>query len=372
MRTISVADGRTDAFFSELPEPGQPGPEQVLCRTLQLGICGTDREIVRSGHPKVPPGDVHLALGHECLARVEAVGDQIQNLSVGDLVVPTVRRPVPHPATGASGPEFRLDMEGPWNFTERGIFRQHGFSAPWWLETPEFLLKVDPQLSSVAVLAEPLAVAEKAINEAEILQKARLGAEIWTATPPRVLVLGMGPIGFAAVLAAVARGWPTTLYGRDPQESRRVALCHQLGASYLSAEEVTWQLDDPDADGYDLVIECTGQPQLLVQATGAMANAAIQVWLATGGRGDEALNLSEAMFWGFMRSHILMGCVNSAYRDFEDALKHLAWWKSHNEQALQAVITARVPLDQSLWHFSNRQPQGIKVVVEYPQNGQAS
>ena len=60
-------------------------------------------------------------------------------------------------------------------------------------------------IEDLAVFAEPLAVAEKGINEAHTLQRARLGETCWTGNGPRVLVTGMGPIGFAAVIACVAR-----------------------------------------------------------------------------------------------------------------------------------------------------------------------
>ena len=69
----------------------------------------------------------------------------------------------------------------------------------------------------VAVLAEPLAVSEKGMNEAHLLTRSRLGEDAWSeSAPPRVLVTGMGPIGFTAVLAAIARGWPATMIGRQP------------------------------------------------------------------------------------------------------------------------------------------------------------
>ena len=53
--------------------PPAPAAGEALCRTLELGICGTDREILHSAAPWTPVGEAHLILGHECLARIEDV-----------------------------------------------------------------------------------------------------------------------------------------------------------------------------------------------------------------------------------------------------------------------------------------------------------
>ena len=137
-------------------------------------------------------------LGHECLAEIVLVGAKVTDYRPGDLVVPAVRRPL-------GNQSIRVDMLGLGEFVERGIFHEHGFSCPSWLDRPEHLFRVKRSIASVAVLAEPVAVAEKGINEALVIQQARLGASIWAASPPRVLVTGMGPIGFAAVLAEIGR-----------------------------------------------------------------------------------------------------------------------------------------------------------------------
>ncbi|MFO0943987.1 MAG: alcohol dehydrogenase catalytic domain-containing protein, partial [Pirellulales bacterium] len=126
--------------------------DEVLCRTLQLGICGTDREILHSATPWAPAGDAYLVLGHECLARVESIGPTVTSLKVGDLVVPAVRRSLPKETR-------RLDYLPIGGFTERGIFYEHGFSMPMWLDRPEHLYPVPEAASDIAVFTEPLAVA---------------------------------------------------------------------------------------------------------------------------------------------------------------------------------------------------------------------
>ncbi|MBL9123004.1 MAG: alcohol dehydrogenase catalytic domain-containing protein [Planctomycetaceae bacterium] len=372
MRGIAAVHGSPQPRFVDHPAPRDPGPGEVLCQTLELGICGTDREILHAAEPILPQGDDYLVLGHECLARVEAIGPapagserapladgSTRPLEVGDLVVPLVRRAVePRPE--------RVDFLPFGTYRERGIVAAHGFSVPWWLDRPEYLFRVPRALAPWAVLTEPLAVAEKGINEALVLQQARLGPETWVQRPPRTLVTGPGPIGFAGVLAAVVRGWPTTLYGRDPADSSRAQLARDLGAAYLPASEANFQPDDLQASGYDLVLECTGSEGVLINAARATRASGVIVWLGSSRRPEPTANdLAYIVRDGLLRNHIHLGCVNAAPRDFVDALTHLDQLRQSMPGQLERLVTARVTPDESLWHYEHREPQGIKVVLVY-------
>ena len=370
MLGIAAVHGSTQPRFVERPLPGEPAAGEVLCRTLELGICGTDREILLSEEPILPAGDEHLVLGHECLARVEAIGPpngravrladgSTKPLAVGDLVVPLVRR--------ATQPRSeRVDFLPFGTYRERGIVAEHGFSVPLWLDRPEYLFRVPPDLAPWAVLTEPLAVAEKGINEALVLQQARLGPDTWVAQPPRVLVTGPGPIGFAGVLASVARGWPTSLYGRDPADSSRAQLARDLGADYLPAGEANFHPANLQADGFDLVLECTGSEEVLINASRIVRASGVIVWLGSSRRPEPTANdLAYIVRDGLLRNHIHLGCVNAAPRDFVDALAHLDQLRRTLPGPLERVITARIPPHESLWHYEHREPQGIKVVLVY-------
>lgn len=360
MFAIAAHPSRTEPSLVDLSEPRQPGPNDVLCRTLQVGVCGTDREILHSTEPMTPPNEPFLVLGHECLARVEVVGDEVTSLAVGDLVTPLVRR-----ANQASS--IRPDMLAFGEFVERGIYLQHGFTSPWWLDRPQYLLRVPPGMSDVAILTEPLSVVEKGVNEALILQQARLSSQVWTTVPPRVLVTGLGPIGFAGVLACVARGWPVWVYGRDDETSFRAELVRALGGNYLSgaAHELT-DIPDLESNGYDLVLECTGSDDVMIAAAQAMRSRAIMAWLGSERTPQpKTFNVGRLMRDSLIRNQLIIGCVNSAPRDFEHALQHLEQLRDSHGDALRRIITERVPPQESLWHYTHRQPQGIKVVLEY-------
>ncbi|MGE0610445.1 MAG: alcohol dehydrogenase catalytic domain-containing protein [Pirellulales bacterium] len=359
MRGIAAAPNSLAPRFVDVPEPSSPTAGQVLCRTLELGVCGTDREILHSQQPLAPAGDSFLILGHECLARVEALGPEVTDLAVGDLVVPVVRR-------AFAGAAHRVDMLDFCQFTERGIVHEHGFSTPFWLDQPHYLFLVPPKLRAHAVLTEPFAVAEKGANEALLLQRARLGEDAWSANPPRVLVTGLGPIGFAAAAVCRCRGWPVTIYGRDAINSSRATLAQDLGANYLPATGDEFEPADVERDGYDLCLECTGSDEVMVAAAHALASRAVMVWLGASRVPQPlSLNVARMMRDGLLRNHLHVGSVNAAPRDFHDALEHLGQLHAGTPQLLDRLITARVPPSEALWHYEHRQPQGIKTVVDF-------
>ncbi|MEZ6068982.1 MAG: hypothetical protein R3C10_01670 [Pirellulales bacterium] len=264
----------------------------------------------------------------------------------------------------------RVDMLSWGDYTERGIVSEHGFSAPWWLDRPEFLFPVAEAVRATAVLTEPIAVAEKGIHEAVTLQQARLGEHVWRDTPPRVLVTGMGPIAFAAVVACRARDWRVTVYGRDEPDTSRAELVGALGGDYVPALQSPWAnvavVGDPETAGFDLVLECTGNDRVMTWAATGIAARGVMVWLGSSRRSEAVPHdVATMMRNGLLRNQLFIGCVNAAPRDFRAALDDLARLEHTCPEAIRQLVTDRVGHDEAPWHYANRRPQGIKVVVEF-------
>jgi threonine dehydrogenase-like Zn-dependent dehydrogenase len=363
MFAIAALPGSPAPQLIDIAAPRAPDEGEVLCETLELGVCGTDREILHSLRPHVPVGERRLVLGHECLARVVETGSRVTDIRAGDYVVPLVRRAYDRSSRLA---RERADLLAFGNFVERGIYLADGFSPRYWLDRPEYLLPVAPSLAPVAVFAEPLSVCEKGINEATIVTTARAGEEHWTATAPRVLVTGLGPIAFAGAIAAIARGWPVTVSGRDADDTFRADLMRRFGAAYTCDADALFSPHDVERDGFDLLLECTGSDELMVAASGAVRSLGVIVWLGST-RVPEAkpLNVARMMRDGILRNHLHVGTVNSALRDFRDALAHLAQLQTTHAAELAALFTARVPMEEALWHYEQREPQGIKTVISH-------
>jgi glucose 1-dehydrogenase len=358
MRGIAAWPNQDRATLEELPEPPPPSDQEVLCRTLELGICGTDREILASRRPALPPDSDFLVLGHECLGVIEQVGGEVREFQPGDLVVPVVRRPRP-------GHQRRTDFLAEGEFVERGIYHEHGFSLPRWLDRPEFLIPVPSTLRNLAVFAEPVAVVEKGIHEALLLQTARLGDNDPRWQKPRVLVTGLGPIAFAAILSCRRRGWSVTVYGRDPAESARARLAGSLGAQYARDTDWVTEPEDLERDGWDLLLECTGSDEVLVRTSLSLASCGVAVWLGSSRQPKaRSLPFAAVMRNAVIGNHLHLGSVNAARRDFQAALETLAWVQEHHPQAGGRILTARLKLEESLEHFHERPPQGIKTVID--------
>src|SRR2546423_739150 len=89
---------RDDVRVEEVPEPGAPGPDEVIIRVSACGICGTDLEEYRAGPLFIPVGQPNpltgrqapIILGHEFAGEVVEVGRGVTRLRAGDRVAPDV------------------------------------------------------------------------------------------------------------------------------------------------------------------------------------------------------------------------------------------------------------------------------------------
>ncbi len=79
-----VFHGIGDIRLEDVPEPTLREPTDAIVRLTASAICGTDLHFVRGTMADVKEGRI---LGHEGVGVVEALGDDVRNLSVGDRVV---------------------------------------------------------------------------------------------------------------------------------------------------------------------------------------------------------------------------------------------------------------------------------------------
>ena len=124
MKAIAVFPASREVKLIEQEEPVITQPDQVKLRMLDIGICGTDKEICTFAYGTPPAGSDYLVIGHEALGEVIEIGTAVTQLAPGDLVVPTVRRPCPH-AWCRSCRAGHQDFCETGDFTERGIKGAH-------------------------------------------------------------------------------------------------------------------------------------------------------------------------------------------------------------------------------------------------------
>src|SRR4029450_10032805 len=199
MRAVAVRPATREVALIEQDEPTLAHPTDVKLRMLDVGVCGTDREICAFQYGTPPDGCGHLVIGHEWLGEVVEVGSAVSRLRPGDLVVTMVRRPCEHPhCTACRGGRQDFCFTG--DFTERGIAKRHGFMTELVVDDERWMHVVPRALRDVAILVEPLTIAEKALIQVNQVQQ-RLPWTCDVDTSPRrqtchrAVVLGAGPVG---------------------------------------------------------------------------------------------------------------------------------------------------------------------------------
>lgn len=332
------------ANLRDIPEPAGSG---ILVRTLAVGICGTDREILDGEYGEAPPGREHLVLGHESLG--EVVDSHDPSLRAGDLVVGIVRHPDPVPCAACAIGEWDMCRNG--QYVEHGIKGLDGFCAERFRASPEFLVFIDPGLRETGVLLEPASVVAKAWDHIE-----RIGerSRAWSAR--RVLVTGAGPIGLLAALMAKQRDCELHVYDRH-EGGMKPTLVTELGGEYHSGA-----LEDLHRLEPDVVIECTGAAPVIVGVIGNNAASAI-VCLTGLSSGSHRIkqDVTELNRTMVLENDVVFGTVNANRRHYDLAAESLA---RADQSWLRKMITRRVPLAR--WEEAiERRADDIKVVIDF-------
>jgi glucose 1-dehydrogenase len=346
MRAVTVVPLQAGSVdLTDLPEPPESdGP--VLVKTLAVGVCGTDLEIIGGDYGWAPPGEARLAIGHESIGEViEAPADS--GLAAGDLVVAIVRRPDPVPCANCAVGEWDMCKNG--QYTEWGIKAHHGYARERYRITPDFVVKVDPGLGHLGVLLEPTTVVAKAWDHIE-----RIGHRAnWQ--PKKVLITGAGPIGLLAALLGRQRGLEVHVLDQVT-EGLKPDLVAALGATYHHGS-----VSDAAVEA-DVVIECTGVGQLIfdVMETTATDGIVCLTGVSSGGRElpiDAGL-LNRRLVLG---NDVVFGSVNANRRHYEAGAQALA---AADKTWLARLVTRSVPLSD--WKDAyTRQPGDVKVTLSF-------
>jgi len=366
MRAVAVNQTRNTISVIDHPEPEITSDTQVKLRMLDVGICGTDREIASFQFGTPPQGEEYLIIGHESLGEIVEVGKAVHGFGVGDLVVPRVRRPCPHEDCApcrANEPDFCYTGD----YLERGIKGLHGYLAEFAVVESAYLHGVPQQMRDVAVLTEPLTIAEKALHQVRYIQQrlpgyARHGDE----DVPQVhhaVVIGAGPVGILGAMALVASGYRTYVYSREPKDDDRAALVRAIGAAYVSSGEVSPARLPEAAGRIDLVYEAAGAAGIAYEVLQVLGANGIYVFTGVPDRkAPVELNTGTLMRNQVLKNQVVMGTVNAGRADFEAAIAHIAEFRTRWPDALGHLIAARHPADDAERLLTTHLP-GIKHVI---------
>jgi threonine dehydrogenase-like Zn-dependent dehydrogenase len=319
--------------LADVAEPS-PTPGAVVVRTLEVGVCGTDRSIA-AGHFGTPPrGQGDLVIGHEVLGVLD---EPAASLDAGTLVAATVRRPCGHCANCEAG---EMDSCTSGDFLERGILGLDGFAAERFAEAPENLVPIPASLGRFGVLAEPSSIAERGLRHALAVG----GRQGWR--PRRAVVLGVGALGILSVLALRLREIETWAMARGPATSPRARLVETVGARYVSTSETSLGALGRELGGADLILEAAGSPELMVEAIAALGPNGV---LCLRGIDTESrrIEVDSALFGGdvVLNNKAIIGSTNAGRQDWTRGVADLEAIAARWPEVLEAIVGTRAEPD---------------------------
>jgi len=364
---VAVFPAQRTVRLVDHPEPAITTPTEVKVRMLEVGVCGTDREIVAFQYGTPPPGSEYLILGHESLGEVLEVGPAVTRVRPGNLVVTMVRRPCTHPECPACAVD-RQDFCYTGEFTERGIKGAHGFATEFVVDDEKYVNVVPPELRDVAVLTEPLTIAEKAITQVwQVQQRLPWVCPIGPRGEPgschRAVVLGAGPVGLLGAMALVNAGFETTVYSRASGLQDKATLVTSFGARYVAAETNTLEQLSAKVGNIDLVYEATGAARVSFEMMEVLGTNGVFIFTGVPGRkGPIELDADLIMHNLVLGNQMVFGTVNANRDAFEAAIRDLGTFMVRWPEAVRGLITGHFPIEKATDVLLG-EPGGIKNVI---------
>ena len=256
----AVWHGQRDVRIEDVREPEAPPPGQVQVKVNWCGICGTDLHEYVGGPLYIPLHRPHpltrvqapVIIGHEMSGEVIAVGDGVAGFAAGDRVAAC-------PIIGCG--ECRWCRSGSMAQCDRVAFLGTSWTggalaARLNLNAYQCFHLLDSISDETGALVEPFSATYRAVVQS--------GAS----ASDNVAIVGAGPIGLMALMAARIRGAKRVVSFEIAQ--KRIEAAALCGADAV----INPLIDDHEAagleathgEGFDVVIECAGQPATVLMA----------------------------------------------------------------------------------------------------------
>ena len=318
--------GNSTVELKEVEVP-TPGPGEVLVRTKSSTICGSDiRAIYREHLGKGPEAYQNKVAGHEPCGQIVLNGTNTKRFSKGDRVI------IYHISGCGVCNDCRRGYMISCSSPSRAAYgwQRDGGMAPYILADEKDCVLLPDELT----YTDGAQVACGFGTVYEGLEK------IGICGNDQVLVVGLGPVGLAALMLAKALG-ATKLVGVDTVPERcRIAKDLGLADEVLGAEADTQEkviaLSD-GAKGYERTVDCSGHTlgrQLCIRATRQWGK---MVMIGEGGTVE--FNPSPDIIHDQIT--IYGSWVTNIWR-MEELVERIVRWKIHPED----LVTHRFTLDE--------------------------
>lgn len=295
-----------------------PVPEiednEVLLKTLKLGVCGSDIQIYHGLHMAVTPDKLPRIMGHEVAAQVVALGKNVKDYKVGDKV--TVE---PQIYCGHCFP----CMNGRFNVCEHlKVMGVHcdGFASEFYACDSKYLHPVPQNMDeNLIALVEPLAVGVGACNRATRLKGGN------------VVVVGAGTIGNCIAQAAIGLGAGKVMVTDIVDD--KLEYVKECGADFTyNTSKITLKDAVEEAFGVqkaDVIIDAVANPyvfQTILDAT----RPSSEVIMTGNYKAPVTLDVPRIQ----RREVNLIGHMMYVRQDFQDAIQLLAEGKINTRKLI--------------------------------------
>ena len=322
--------GRHATAVEAMPEP-RPGRTQVLVRPVEVGVCGTDREISEGWFGIAPAGEERLILGHELLGRVERDG---HGFARGDLVTATVRRSCGHCHACADGAPDACGTGDYSRARDHAAARLRRRARGRCRRAPRRRAGGAPRRSACWPSPRRSAPARSATR--------RRSADASRGGPAARSCSGAGAIGMLCTYFLRLEGldvWTTALEPADSEKARLVAEC---GARYVPVGETPAAVLAEEVGGFDVVIVAAGSAQLSLDALAPAAPRRRRV-SARHRRARPRVALPGPVIGvdAILGNRALLGSVNANVVDWHAAVEQLAAAQRRWPDALDRFVGLR-------------------------------
>lgn len=260
MRAVQVVGYHDKLQLNEVPAPEITGPHDVIVRIGGAGVCRTDLHILEGQWEAKSGVALPYTIGHENAGWVEAIGDAVTNVAVGDKVIL-------HPLITCGlcrACRFGDDVHCE-NSRFPGIDTDGGY-AEFLKTTARSVVKIDDSLepADVAALADAGLTAYHAA--AKVARMTRPG--------DTCVVIGAGGLGHIGiqVLAAIS-ALRIVVVDRNPDA---VELAKEVGAEIgivADATHVQQVLDLTGGHGAEAVLDFVGEGGATAEGTAMLRRA---------------------------------------------------------------------------------------------------
>jgi Zn-dependent alcohol dehydrogenase len=323
-------------------ELATPGPDELLVKVEAAGLCHSDLSVINGDRPRPMP----MVIGHEAVATVIEAGAAASAFAPGDRVVLSFlplcgNCPACHSgegylcANGAAANGAGTLLAGERRLSESGAPVNHHLGASAFathaVVDRRSAVKID---GDIPVEIAALFGCAVLTGVGAVFNTARLAAG------ESVVVYGLGGVGLAAVMGAIAGG-AARVVAVDPFPAKR-ALAMELGAAGAFG---------PDEDSAKLIEALGGaKPDLVVETVGKAVVLQTAYHLArrggrivTVGLPNPAENFTIPAVSLVADGKVLMGSYMGSSIPSRDIPRYIALWRS-GRLPVHKLLTSTSPL----------------------------